>query len=297
MGNERKLPPQRIAGTVPVGNATGQSQVGSNTKLELPKLTPVSLPLTLPSRGITYGGLIPGGEVVISPLRGEQEETLAGTGAGQHTSKVMRHIVKQLVDIKQLPFERLLLSDFVALTLNVMAFSYDPNISVSIGCPECKKRNQYNTSVNELQCDLLTEEKFKNPGTYQVELPASGVTIGFRSLTLEDVEAVEKFAQRHQAEADVTGARPELTFGVAKAITHVNGKTVDEFGGLLPLRLWLRDMTSRDLAVLRKAMNAAESGYNLSPEIECSHCGHIFEVRLPEAGEFFRGKVTTPRES
>lgn len=295
MGDAKKLPPQRVSGTVQT--EANNKGMAATTKLTLPELNQLTLPFTLPSYGVPYGGAIPGGNVVISPLRGEQEEALAGTGTGPHTSKAIRHIVKALVNLNGFPFERLLLSDFVALTLNVMAFSYDPNISVNIACPECKKRNQYDTEVGKLPCDFLTEEKFKDHTQYQVELPVSKVVIGFRPLTLEDVDAIEKFTQRHQAEADAKGSRPELTFGVAKAITQVNGKTVDEFGGLVPLRMWLRDMTGRDLSALRKAMNNAESGYNLSPEIECQHCGHLFEVRLPEAGEFFRGKTAAAGNS
>ncbi len=292
---DAKKQPQKITGVAQVGPETAKG--GAANKATLPSLNTLTLPYTLPSQGVPYGGAIPGGNVVLSPMRGEQEEALAGTGTGPHTARTVRHVIKGLVNLNGFPFEKLLLSDFVALVLNVMAFSYDPNVSVSVSCPECKKRNQYDTEVGKIPCDVLTEEKFKDASTYQVELPVSKVVIAFRPLTLEDTDAIEKFAQRHQPEADAKGSRPELTFGIAKAITHVNGKTVEEFGGLVPLRHWLREMTGRDLAALRKAMNDAESGYDLSPEIECVHCGHTFEVRLPEAGEFFRGKTAAPRSS
>jgi hypothetical protein len=238
-----------------------------------------------------YGGQLPDGKVAIKPLRGEQEELLAGTsGGGAQSVQAMRHVVASLVDLHGLALEELLVSDFTALTFNVMGFSYDPNISVNVGCRSCGHLNHYHTTLDQLPCTYLTPEKISNPETFRVLLPTCKARVGFRLMRLRDSDAVESFTRQHQAEAEALGTNPTVSFALANAIETVDDNPIEAFGGIVPLRHWVRSLTALDLSALRTAMNNADCGYELSPTIQCAKCKHSFIIKLPEVATFFRRK-------
>ena len=262
----------------------------------LPTAKKLSMPYTLPSQGVFYGEALAGGVVVISPIKGEQEEILSGMGESPNAKSTLQHIVAQLVEMNGFPINKLLVGDYAALVMNVMAFSYDPYITATTQCPACKKNNLFNKPVSELECTRLTPEMVKNEDNYKVRLESVDAELTFRSLTMEDSELIERFALSHRAEAEELGSRPEYLYTFVRHITAINGVDASGYGDG-KLRQWLGQLSGKDMAKFRAAMNKVEPGYNMRPTLVCGHCSNEYEVPLPEVSKFFRTKSAKARSA
>jgi len=285
-------------GVVRMKGTITPSEVGSGPP-KLPDLPPakkLSMPYTLPSHGVFYGDKLPDGEVVISPIKGEQEEILSGMGETANAKKTLQHIVSQLVDMKGFPIKKLLVGDYAALVMNVMAFSYDPYITATTQCPACKKMNLFNKAVSELECTHLSPDTVNDISNYTVKLESVDAELQFRSLTMEDAEMVERFAISHRAEAEEFGSRPEYLYTFVRHIIAINGADAAGYGDH-KLRHWLGQLSGKDMARLRDACNKVEPGYNMRPNIVCDHCNNSYAVPLPEVSQFFRTKSSKARSA
>lgn len=254
----------------------------------------INLPYTVPSRGVFYGDKCPGGQVIIYPIRGEQEELLAGAGEGVEATPVFRHVVAQLVDLGGLPYEDLLLSDWVALLLNLLAFSYDPIMRFRPRCPHCHKFFPKSINIEEMECKVVPEDKaheWKEPFEAS-PLPMSSAKVAWKLLRLRDMVSAEDWA-RQQESIQTTPGSPLHTYTLAKHIISVNG----EKKRILDAIDWVRDALARDLRALSGEFRKRETGYDLTPRFDCPHCGGYFRTRLPLDGSFFRAASSGPGES
>ncbi len=291
MSNETEDGAVHMKGTM----ASSPSEAPSKN-LELPTPKKLSMPYTLPSNGVFYGDALPNGKVTISPIKGEQEEILSGMGDPSTAKKTLQHIVEQLVDLGDMSIQKMLVGDYQALVMNLMAFSYDPYISATTQCNACRKTNQFHKAIFELECTTLSKETVSNPENYTVRFDSVEAEIEFRSLTIEDAEDIEQFARSHRAEAEARGSKPEYLYTFVKHIVSINGKDAQAFG-VSKLRHWLGQLSGKDMTKLRDALNRVETGYNMKPTITCNHCGNNYEVPLPEVSTFFRNKSTKAKRS
>lgn len=244
----------------------------------------LSRPILLPSRGFPYGRG-PSYSPVIQPIRGEQEELLAGAGEGSDISTVLRHVVAQVTDLQGLPYDDLLVSDWMALLLNIMAFSYNPILSFKPKCPQCKKFQGHSKNIEEMECKVidpaeadLYKEPFETP-----PLPLSKDTITWRLLRIKDMIQAETYAKQRE-DAQVVPGNPFHTYIVARHIQKVKGKEVD----MLRAMEWVRKAYGKDLRVLKDEFDKKETGYDLSLKFTCVHCGATFSSMVPLDGSFFR---------
>jgi|GEM_PF-2025964 len=254
----------------------------------------ISLPYTLPSRGVLYGGKCPGGKVIIYPIRGEQEELLAGAGEGVEATPVFRYVVAQLVDLKGLPYEDLLLSDWVALLMNLLAFSYDPIMRFRPRCPHCHKFFPKMVNIEEMECKTIEDSeahKWREPFEAP-PLPLSKAKVSWKLLRLRDMISAEDWARQQESIQTHPGS-PLHTYTLAKHIVSVGGKAMK----ILDAIDWVREAVARDLRALSEAFRRRETGYDLTPRFDCPHCGGYFRTRLPLDGSFFRAASSGPGDS
>ncbi|MHC4521551.1 MAG: hypothetical protein ACYTAS_23415, partial [Planctomycetota bacterium] len=115
----------------------------------------MSRPYTLPSRGLWYpeGHR---GEIFIAPTRGEQEEVLAGMGDGAAAMESLRHVVQQTVDLNGITLDQLLLQDWPALLLHLLAYSAgDDRVFLAPSCPKprgCGQASNQTRALGEMEC-------------------------------------------------------------------------------------------------------------------------------------------------
>jgi hypothetical protein len=250
----------------------------------------ISLPYQLPSRGLLYGGKIPDGNVTILPIRGEQEELLAGTADKAESSLiVLQHVTQQLVQTpSDFAFQDLLVTDWMACLLNLLVFSYTPTITLKPKCPRCGHSFVQTTSVPELEC--TTVEKFdattyREPFTSK-PLPRSGETVKFRLLRLRDLNRIQDYVQKVQPRLGAIGGNPALSYTLAVQILSVNDVAKTD----LEIIRWAKNALAFDLRFLREQIESYETGYDLRPTFKCQKCEELFQVQLPL--DFFRANAS-----
>jgi len=244
----------------------------------------LSRPILLPSRGFLYGRG-PAYSPVIQPIRGEQEELLAGAGEGSDVTTVLRHVVAQVTDLQGLPYEDLLVSDWMALLLNIMAFSYNPILSFRPKCPTCKKFQSVSKNVEEMECKVIDPDKaglYKEPFETP-PLPLSKDVITWRLLRIKDFIQAEAYAKQRE-ESQVVPGNPFHTYIIAKHILKIRGKDTEPIQAME----WVRKAYAKDLRALNEEFEKKETGYDMTLKFACVHCGASFAAMVPLDGSFFR---------
>lgn len=115
-------PPQQPPGA-PGGYGPPPSPAGGERHPGRPQ-DPLSVPFVLPSTGVHYPEYGHQNTIYISPTRGAQEEVLAGIQGGSGARlKVLMHVTKQCFQTGNIPFDKLLLDDWVAAILHFLSYS------------------------------------------------------------------------------------------------------------------------------------------------------------------------------
>jgi rRNA maturation protein Nop10 len=249
----------------------------------------LTLPYRLPSFGRLYDGAIPEGDVVLLPIRGEQEELLAGAKEADNYVVVLQHVTQQLIQLPpEFHFPDLLITDWMACLLNVLSFSYGAELHLQPKCPSCGDRNIHTALISDLECFYANEieERFSIPYTepFAAEpLPRSREVVQYRRLRLRDLNRIQEYTQRIKMRSPVAYKDPTGTYTLATQIHAINDKVnLSE----LELMSWVRKSLSMDLNALRQHIDGTDTGYNLRPRFTCTKCGEVFEVQLPL--DFFR---------
>jgi hypothetical protein len=114
-------------------------------------------------------------------------------------------------------------------------------------------------------------------------LPISGAVVHFRLLRLSDMIQAEDYARQQESNQMVPKSALH-TYTLAKHIVKVGTEEMN----ILTAKSWVKDAFSKDLRALQAEFSKWETGYELTPEFLCVHCGALFRARLPLDGSFFR---------
>jgi hypothetical protein len=241
----------------------------------------LSLPYTLPSRGILYQGAIPDGNVIILPIRGEQEELFAGSGKQNHIV-LLHHLISELVQFPQkFNSQDLLINDWFALLINIFSFSYGPDVKLNPTCPGCNKSVSVSKKMTDLKCVMApTGAKWQEPFDTE-ELPMEKHKVTFRMLRMRDWQIIENFSSE-QSRFNLPKNKTE-TYTLAQHIIAING---NQNMTDMEKMSWIEKALGGDLRVFRRAIKEKETGYNTRTEVACPECNAKFAVELPL--DFFR---------
>jgi hypothetical protein len=238
-----------------------------------------SIPFVLPSLGKLYGDAIPNGEVVLKPIRGEQEELLAATEEGEeNTLPILQHITQQLtVFPNKFAIVDLLLTDWLAVMINIFAESYSPQITVTPKCPRCPRQEPHTVNFSAMQYTTADEiEEYKEP--FEVTLPRSGEKVLLQYLRVRNINATieykkDKKIPDHQ--------KKPLSYATAQQIMMIDGVSSTP----IKTTMWVKRALGFDLRHLRGEIAKRDTGYDPRLPIKCA-CGHEFHTKLPL--DFFR---------
>jgi hypothetical protein len=116
------------------------------------------------------------GTVYISPTRGEQEEMLAGMGDGAAASATLRHIAEQVVDFNGMTIDDLLVLDWPAVCLHLLAYSAgDDRVFMAPTCPKprgCGKPSDQTRGLSDMECVELRPVLDGGESTWPIPEPA-----------------------------------------------------------------------------------------------------------------------------
>ena len=283
---------------------------------------PLGMPFTLPSGGVFYGEH--DGQVIVSPTRGEQEEIIAGASDGPDTARVLRHVIQQCVDTRGIKYGDLILEDWSAILLHVMAMSAgDDKVNLQPTCPAprgCGRGFPVVKSLFALPCTEIrrsssddadwpptggdaemsiiaevTGEEEDVRRVYNVApnvsepfstdpLPIQGSVVRWRYLRVSDLAQAEEYAARIGNHSTAPGNKMH-TFLMAKHIVAIDGREV----GTMEAMAWVRKQVTPVLNGFRRETERRTFGYDLRPRFKCPQCGHSFRVQLPLDADLFRG--------
>lgn len=284
----------------------------------------LSRPYVLPSGGLGYEGHE--GAVLVIPMRGEQEEVLAGAGSGLAASPAMRHVVQQCIDTQGIPYERLILEDWTACLLHVLSYSMGEDlIPLYPSCPHCNQQFDGSRPLSQVPCRVLRRP---TPGEVTTWPPATsldededmrvlremglegdqdgaeqvyvatdlhdnyevtlsnGQRICCRYLRVSDMIQAEDFAQR-SGEGNSKNAK---TPG-ARLHSFIMARYISSIDGravgVLEAMKWVKQAPMFLNHELRQGIERRSFGYELVPAFRCPN-GHSFRQQLPLNGAMFR---------
>lgn len=278
---------------------------------------PLSQPFKLPSNGLYYQRQCPGhtGEILIAPMRGEQEEIIASAadipGADE---AALRHVTSQCFDLKGVPFPEMLLLDWNAALLQFLSQSVGES-AIQLGQlthPGCNQSDIYAADLADLASTVM---RVAEPGeattwppkpldhdaaalramegragvetwvvspedaTEPFNVVLKGNTqVAWRYARIRDLAAAEEYAQ------SVGSASKLNAYLFAAHIVAIDGKPVSPLEALA----WIKATPSFVLMGLRAAINARTFGYEMEVRLTCKRCGGHWKVALPENGRLFR---------
>lgn len=288
---------------------------------------PLGRPLVLPSGGLLYGEH--SGEVIISPMRGEQEEILAGAGEGLQATPALRHIISQCVDCQGIPYEKLELSDWSAIMLHVLALSLgEDNIPLFPICPTCNIQFDGSRPLTKVPCRVLRRAGNGEPTTWPPETTQDedGDLAILRDMGLDETGSAQAIAHQVYVSGplvepiEVTLANGQ-TIGIrylrledliqaedfaeraqsqhaqtpgSKLNSFIHARKIETIDGrrvgVLEAMRWVKQAPMPLLSELRLADERRSFGYELSPSFRCPN-GHSFREILPLNGAMFRRRL------
>jgi hypothetical protein len=283
--------------------------------------------LVLPSGGLLYGEH--SGGVIISPMRGEQEEIIAGAGDGLAATPALRHVVSQCVDCQGIPYEKLELSDWSAILLHIFSLSLgEDNIPLFPVCPTCNVQFDGSRPLSQVPCRMLRRAQAGEPMTWPPEtaqdededlriLREMGIDGGAAPAVQEVfvsgalVEPIDvplangqtigirylRLEDLIQAEdfAERSQSTQATTPG-SKLHSFIHARTISTIDGkrvgVMEAMKWVKAAPMPLLSQLRLAAERRSFGYELSPSFKCPK-GHSFRQQLPLNGAMFRRRLGT----
>lgn len=233
--------------------------------------------VTLPSKGLIYGGKIPA-EISLRGMTTRDEKILYVSQGSNVFQKLLKSCI---TDPKDLDTNKLIASDELFLVLQLRMITYGPDYKVDATCPICGQTNTYTVMLNELDVNYLDDD-FKEP--IEITLPRSGHKLSLKILRNEDSDFVERYAKKFAKQFNLNAREVEYTARIAKYITAIDGKNVD----FETARDFVDRMVSRDSAEIRSAMNKILVGVDTRVTVDCISCGDEFTFSMPLTSEFFR---------
>lgn len=288
---------------------------------------PLGRPLALPSGGMLYGSH--DGTVIISPMRGEQEEIIAGAGDGLAATPALRHVVSQCVDLRGIPYEGLELSDWSAILLHVLALSLgEDNIPLYPTCPVCKVQFDGSRSLANVPCRVIRRAQQGEDVTWPPETPADededlrvlremgldtegaardAQQVFVTNAIEEPVEIVlsnqQRIGWRYLRLADLIMAEEfaekaqagtDTSTPAGKLHSFIHARTIASIDGkrvgALEAMRFVKQAPLPLLSELRLGGERRSFGYELSPSFRCPS-GHSFRQQLPLNGAMFRRRL------
>lgn len=269
----------------------------------------------LPSRGMHYNDLIPGGVIEVKPL-GLQAEKILSTQRLVKTGEALEHVFQKHVRLPN-DFDHLdlLEGDREFILYYLRGVTHGNDYEFVLTCPQCGQVSDQSYDLNDLweTARLPKEELGSEP--FRVTLPHlsefSGVEFWaeVRFLRGRDVMKFlnvsnpvrdqrkarnKKRKDRAQAMADQIkdrGANLDETLerNINQVIVSVMGDT-----DRLKIKKIVNRMNSSDISAILTFLNDNSPGIDTTIETECSNpqCNTTLTVPLPITDEFFRPKRT-----
>ena len=261
--------------------------------------------ISLPSRGMYYGGKLPGGLCRVRAMGISDDKILATqrlAQTGQSIDYLFRHCV-QLTDGMD-PLD-LLNGDRNFLLYYLRGITHGNNYEFMIKCPNCGMSSLTTYDLNELAKTIqppkpeLGDEPFKVILPYMSQAMNKEVWVKIRFMRGRDVSAIAD-RQRFQKKVRATNAKQRdvvidqsLTENLSLVIVRFGAADMTgEVSDATKIRAMVDRMHAKDTATIREFLRTNAPGIDTQIEIQCPECAYDFKTDLPITESFFRPTST-----
>lgn len=236
---------------------------------------------TLPSRGVLYGGKLPGGRVSLRPMTAKQQALLQTQGGG--VIGKLDALIETCCKLPEaLKRSELLLTDRMAILLALRTKTFGSKYSFEWRCRHCGNFNRSEIDIVEELEEQAAAPDLKEP--IEVTLPGADCIIEMRFLRGSDEETLMRNAKRMKMQSN-DGDDGSYLMRVAMQIVKKDG---EEFANILDKRKFVENLIASDLVILEDEVNDKEPGIDTRLYLDCSKCSGTNEMTMPFTGEFFR---------
>ena len=239
----------------------------------------------LPSRGLYYGGKVPGGKVTLQPW-GMREQKLMAAARSLQDPLTDLLVDRALVDFP-LPTAELLTADAHALLMFARVISHGPIYYYDWTCDECGTlhgKTQIDLYADFIRPNTVYASPDTHPEPYEVQLPGMGKTLGLRYLRRRDQESLRAYADQLRARGMIgpNEGDPLYIPGLARKVMTIDGEPAKLSQAI---RL-IESIRGPDTRALNRGITKHEFGLRHELQHTCRKCRWRGKRTLPFQGEF-----------
>lgn len=268
---------------------------------------------TLPSKGLYYGGAVPGGRVRVRPM-GIHAEKIMATQRLAATGQSIDYLLKHCVELPgKFDHDQLLSGDRMFLLYVLRGITHGNMYEFSIKCPSCETSSLYKYDLNELAQTITQPDESLGLEPFRIDLPHLSSVLNkrvwvkvrfFRGYDTSSVMRDKKFKKRLATSAKAknkkggkTDPRDNMTVAIDDALTQNLSLIVvavgsdgqsEESTSRHKINQMVDRLHSLDSAKIREFLREHSPGIDTAIELECPHCGFEFSANLPINENFFR---------
>jgi len=252
----------------------------------------------LPSRGVYYGGKIPGGKVKVRPM-GIDVDKIFATARLTQTNQAIDYMFRSCIKLPDVSMDSLDLinGDRTFLIFFLRGITHGNLYEFIVTCPDdnCKAEFTYEYDLNKLGNTIrhpqFESEPVKVVLPYLSEVAQRECWVGVRYLRGYDMRTIQTY-QRNK-ERVVGGANNKVP--INEAIESNLNLVIESINGIqdkIKISQIVKAMHTKDTQAVRRFLDDTMPGIGTDIKIACPDCGHEFTLDLPITETFFRPKDT-----
>ena len=243
----------------------------------------------LPSNGIYYDPSHPlhnQSTIEIKQMTAKEEDMLTSRSLLKK-GVALERVISSLITDNSIDPETLLVGDRNAIVIAARISAYGSDYTTKVVCPNCSTQQEHTFNLDELTVGknlvdtvVSSAVEQREDGTFVVELPRSGLNIGFRLLTgADEKRMVAGLESDKKAKGDY---EKNVTRQLKNIIIDVNGNTTSE-----AINYVVDNMPSIDARYLRQAFQSVSPNIDMTQDFECINCSYEADLEVPLTADFF----------
>jgi hypothetical protein len=239
----------------------------------------------LPSGGRFYpeGHPLHGQESIEIRQMTAKEEDILTSRTLLKKGVALDRVIENLIVNKRIDPYSLLVGDRNAIIVATRVSGYGNMYETKVTCPSCDTNQEYNFNLNDahIYCgeNIATLEVVdNNNGTFNVELPKTGVTVTFKLLCGKDEKRLLAGIENDRKRKN----ERHVTRQLVNIVVAVNGDNSPD-----AINYLIENIPSMDSRHIRLSYRLAAPTLDLTQSFECSECGHEQDMEVPLTADFF----------
>jgi len=269
-------------------------------------------PVTLPSKGVYYEGMIPDGVIQVRPMSIYTEKILATVRLAK-TGQALDMIFKYCVRFPNEEFDpaNLLTGDSTFLLFYLRGVTFGNLYDFTIKCSEeeCGHTQQHVFDLNQLSSTIKGPKSDVDDEPFEVRLPYLSESTGrdfivkIKMLRRYDLTTMtaEKTHKKLVGPSNARVNKLTKRFRQVQSVDSLNDVVEKNLSLIIVEAMGIKDrykidklverMHSSDTATIRQYLDEYSPGVDTTIVLNCSECNNEMKIQLPITESFFRRTV------